>query len=310
MRIAASRAVRAQRAARARSDVAPSARERRDDERRGRQRERAGDSRPLHHRVVRARAQHHAVHPFALVQRARRLVQRVVVARPRGAHRALPAREQRRGEPVEQPRRVIRARRRELRRAADKQRATGMLGREQDRVGDDVRIVDRRRQLRLDVHVVLRVHHEHRVDGRGLDERDRHRHVVRLELDAQRIGEALDRVLGCRIRALQRHRRVGRLAAHVDDRAAAKVALAAKMLGRDERAMHDAPVVRIEQPALVVERHRQRGAEDRHARVVDPRVEAAERLDGLRRRALDVLVAAHVGRDRDGEAAVLADLLA
>ena len=57
------------------------------------------------------------------------------------------------------------------------------------------------------------------------------------------------------------------------------------------------PEVDLEQPPHVLDGHLGQLAIERHARIVDPGVDGAERLDGRRRQALDVLLVGHVGHD-------------
>ena len=87
-----------------------------------------------------------------------------------------------------------------------------------------------------------------RVDRGGLDQRDGDRRLLELlDLDAQRIGEALNRMLRGAVHALQRDDGVRYLAAHVDQRAMAL----AQLRQRHQRAVHDAPEVGVEQATAV-----------------------------------------------------------
>ncbi|MNY01497.1 hypothetical protein D3C86_1340310 [compost metagenome] len=178
-------------------------------------------------------------------------------------------------------------------------------GGEQDRVGGHRGVIERRRQFRLHVQEVLGVADHRRLQPGGLDQRHRDGRLFLLQFQPQRVRETLDGVLGGRIGTLQRHGAVGRLAAHVDDRPA----MLAQVRGGGQRAVHHAPVVGVEQAALVFQRHVVMAAEDGHAGIVDPGVEAAEPRDGRLRQLGHVVLVAHVGLDGNDLGPVFAQLL-
>jgi hypothetical protein len=68
-----------------------------------------------------------------------------------------------------------------------------------------------------------------------------------------------------------------------------------QMRQRCKRAVYDTPKVRLEQLPLIVERHVGKPAVDRHAGVIDPRVEAAEALHRTRGGGLQCFEVRHVG---------------
>jgi hypothetical protein len=76
------------------------------------------------------------------------------------------------------------------------------------------------------------------------------------------------------VRTLQDISPVAQHASHVDDLATTQ----AQMFGGHKASMQDTKVVGVEEPAMIVERDLLDGAEDGHAGIVDPSVEAAELL--------------------------------
>jgi hypothetical protein len=88
----------------------------------------------------------------------------------------------------------------------------------------------------------------------------------------QRVLAALDGMLGRRVSTLQRHRQFRYLAAATDGRAAPLL----QVPGGCHLAVHDTLEVGIEQPAPISERHIFHPAENRHTRVVDPRIKDAK----------------------------------
>ena len=182
------------------------------------------------------------------------------------------------------------------RHAADDDLAHALLGALEDRVRDFFRRVDRRRVLRLLVHVVRRVLREWRVDRTGLDQRDPDGNAVVLELHAQRIGVAFHCVLRCAVDAEQRRRQIRHLAADIDDRPAARphvlhgnlAAVARRPRSSSRRACASLDRL-LEQPAV----HPDAG-------VVHPRVDAAELAHRRHRDLRIVPFVGHVGGDRGG----------
>src|SRR5829696_4716364 len=104
----------------------------------------------------------------------------------------------------------------------------------------------------------------------------------------------LDGVLRRRVLGLVGHRAVAEHAADVDDGAAAAPA---DMLGGDERAVDDAPVVDLELAPLILDRKLTHIALERDRGIVHPGVDAAEGLGCDLGDALDVLAFRHVRRD-------------
>ncbi len=109
-------------------------------------------------------------------------------------------------EPVGQARGDVAKRRHHPSAAADEHVAHRVLGRVQDRARHRVGRVDQRNVLRLGGQVVLGVGDERGVDLRRLDQGDGDWNALVLQLHAQRLSEALDRVLRRAIDPLQRHR--------------------------------------------------------------------------------------------------------
>ncbi|SCU76263.1 hypothetical protein CNECB9_290001 [Cupriavidus necator] len=240
----------------------------------------------------------------AFLQAAAAAIQRVVLERTRGMLRLLRAAHEAAHEAVEGVRRMVRRGRECLGGRTDKKLAARVRGGKQNRVGRQRRVIQRRRHARLDIEEVLGVHGQRRFQSGRLDQRHADRRLLLLQFQPQRIGEALDRVLRGRVGALQRQRSVRRLAAHVDDGAA----VLAQVRGSRQRAMHGAPVVGIEQPPLVFQRHVAMAAEDGHAGVVDPGIEATEALDGSLRHLANLFMLADIGHHGDDFIAMLAQL--
>ena len=143
------------------------------------------------------------------------------------------------------------------------------------------------------------------VDRGGLDQGDGHRRPALLHLQAQRIGEALHRVLARRVVALQRVARVRQDAADVDEGAAA----AAEVRQRGEAAVHDPPVVSLEEASRVLDGDLLDQAVHRDAGVVDPGVDPSQLGDHVPRHPLHGGMVGHV-RDAIARAsAAVADLL-
>jgi hypothetical protein len=85
-----------------------------------------------------------------------------------------------------------------------------------------------------------------RVQRRQLHNRDAHVAALVQELAAQRLGEALDRVLGGAVRRLQRDRAVGERRPDLDDHAAVARAHPPQ---RRERSVHVAEIGDLGHPA-------------------------------------------------------------
>jgi hypothetical protein len=119
------------------------------------------------------------------------------------------------------------------------------------------------------------------------------------------VGESLYRVLGRRVHALQRHRIVGQLAAEVDDR----FAIPAHLIKRNQRAVHHAPEIGLQQPFLVSQWNVLMTTIDRHTRVVHPDTDAAKALHGSAAQRLDVVAYTDVGRQRHGIVPLPAQLI-
>src|ERR1051325_5205011 len=75
------------------------------------------------------------------------------------------------------------------------------------------------------------------------------------------------------------------------------------MFGRDDRAVDDAPEVRLVEPTHVLEGRLHDSAVDGDARVVDPRVDAPEAFDRHLRDAPHVVLTPDIGDHVDGLAA-------
>ncbi len=178
-------------------------------------------------------------------------------------------------------------------------------GRSQDGGGDYLRRVDSGNVLRLGRKIVLGVDRKWRVDLDRLDQRDGDRCALVFQLHPQGLGETLDRELGRGICALQRHGTLGHLAVQVDDSATAGLL---QLPSRLARAVDQAPVVNLEGPPHVSNRHLLYSAVDAGAGIVDPGVETAERFLCLGRDCCSRVLLRHVGNDCDGVSAILADL--
>src|SRR5215213_4589272 len=76
------------------------------------------------------------------------------------------------------------------------------------------------------------------------------------------------------------------------------------MLCGDARAVNQSPVVRLEKLAVVFHRNVQHAPVNRDASVIDPRIEAAEMLNGSVRNPPDILFLPDICNDRDGLAAI------
>ena len=115
-----------------------------------------------------------------------------------------------------------------------------------------------------------------------------------LVLHAQRICETFDRMLGGRIHPLQRHHRFGDLTANIDQRALGG------LQGRhgQQRAVHHAPEIDLEQSLAVSLGDLVQLAVDRHAGIVDPRVDAAVQGENLDQGALQCFPVGHIDRHR------------
>ena len=169
----------------------------------------------------------------------------------------------------------------------------------EDRLGDQLGVVDRRRHLRLAAWpVVLGMLADRRVDARRFHQRDRDRHAVRRQLHAQCLDIGLHRVLGRRIDAHRRRRHIRRQRSQRDQRPARL-----QVRHRRDAAVHHAEIVGPEQPFLLVDGRVEHLAEDRRARVVHPGVDPPEHLHRIVRR-LHAAQVADVGRLRLDAAAV------
>ena len=183
--------------------------------------------------------------------------------------------------------------------ASDRDLADRMGGAVQDDVGDDMGGIDRPGVLHGPARQVQGVVLVGGVDRGRLDQGEQDRRLLADQLHPKCIGEAAHGVLGGRIDALDRQGRVAQHRADGDDGAPA-VAVA-QPLGRQQRAVHHAPVVGLEQAAMVLGLGLADRAVDRDPRVVHPGVETAEQALALVRGRGQGLRVGHVG-DRPGAA--------
>ncbi len=206
---------------------------------------------------------------------------------------------------VDEVRDQARGDRHQLAGSADVDVPARVLGRIEDRAGDVLGLIDRGRKLLGLMGIVLRVLMERRPNRGGLDEGDGDVRVFGLELAAQRVGEALDGVLGDRVHGLHRERQVGGDGAEVD-KGSATLFEGAKGGGGP---VHDAPEVGVEEAAVVFVGDLFELAPEAEPGVVDPCVEAAVLVDGELGEAVDLLAGADVGDAIDGFAAVRDDFV-
>ena len=186
--------------------------------------------------------------------------------------------------------------------------ANGVGGAVQNAVGDDMGGVDRLRIVEGLTHQVPSVLVVGRVDRRGFDQGHRHGSLLAHQLHSKGVGEPLHRVFRGGIDALHRDGRVRQDRADVDDRPAGRLFL--QVLRRHQRTVDHAPVVGLEQPSLVFQAGVLDRAEDRHARVVDPGIEAAEQPHGLVRGLAQGVDVGDIGDGPGAAAPVTLDLLA
>ena len=132
-----------------------------------------------------------------------------------------------------------------------------------------------------------------------------HGALVVFELGTQRVGEALDRMLGTAIRRLQRDRAVRERRADLHDDAA--VTRTHALQGR-HRAPHEAVIGDVGDAAVVVRGHLHDRREDGEHGVVDPDVDRPEARFDFARRTLDGVVIGDVERQHHRFAAVGFDL--
>src|ERR1043165_5360022 len=180
---------------------------------------------------------------------------------------------------VGETRRVLPERRYRLAAGADENVALGGFGAMENRARDRLRCVDRRRVLRLRIHVIARVLRVGRVDGAGLDEGNRYSGALLFKLHTQRVGERFDGVLRRAVDALQRKRAVRERTANINERPAAAPEMAPGL----QRAVDRAPEIRLDKPAHIVDRDLEELAVDRDGGVVYPRIKAAEAVFGRAR---------------------------
>ena len=178
--------------------------------------------------------------------------------------------------------------------------AVGVIGREDDPLGGDLGLVDRRDRLR-----VARQPGQHpgelgRVDGRHLHDGDPYLGPLVQQLAPDRLGEPVDGVLGAAVGGLQRDRPVAEGGADLDDRAAVPWPHPRK---RDHRAVHEPQVADLGDPPELIRLDLPERREDRGERHVHPDVDRAEPVLRLLGRPLDGVEVGHVGRDGQRAAA-------
>ncbi len=122
-----------------------------------------------------------------------------------------------------------------------------------------------------------------------------------LDLHPQRVGKAEQRRLHRRIWALQRDCAVGQDRADIDDRAA----LALEVGERGHAALDHSEIADVEHPPMLCHREFFERREDGDRGVVNPGVEAAERVDGALGDMLGGAFLADVDVDRDRFAALV-----
>jgi hypothetical protein len=96
-----------------------------------------------------------------------------------------------------------------------------MLGGEDDRLGDDLGVVDRRRRRDLRAELAPGLFEQRGVDGRRRDVGDVEVAVLLPQLQAQALGDPLDRVLGGAVDRLDREGADAGYRAEVNDGAPA-----------------------------------------------------------------------------------------
>src|SRR5439155_7130668 len=183
--------------------------------------------------------------------------------------------------------------------------AYGTLRGDEDRVRDDFWRVHGRDRLWLRAQKRLRLLEQRRVDAARLHEREPDRNPLLFQLHAQRVRECLDGVFRRAIVPLEGNRAVGERARDIDDGAAAVT----QMLDGREHAVHLTPVVDVELPAHVFQRHLGALAIDRYRGVVDPGIDSAELRDCARRERLDLRRVGDIAHLIDGTSAVGANRL-
>ena len=177
-----------------------------------------------------------------------------------------------------------------------------------DRARHDFGRIDGVRQARPVPGRVARMLRERGADRARLDQGDRNRFLVHLQFDAEGIGKALHRVLRRVVGSQDRPRQVRVDRADVDDRTA--FAGIAEMARRDRRAMDDAPVIGLEDLAMVFHLEVEDLGIDADPGIVHPGIDPAEAFDGLVGQALHVAFVAHVHDRVVGRSAARLDLAA
>ena len=178
--------------------------------------------------------------------------------------------------------------------------AVRVVGREDDSLGGDLGLVDRRDRLRVPREPRQHPGELRRVDGRHLHDGDPHVAPVMHQLGADRLGEAVDRVLRAAVRGLQRDRPVAERGPDLDDRAAVAGHHAAQ---RRHRAVHVAQVGDLGDPPELRRGDLGERGEHRGEPHVHPHVDRAELAFRPLGGPVDGLEVGHVRGQRQRRAA-------
>src|SRR3954471_4145528 len=165
-----------------------------------------------------------------------------------------------------------------------------MRCRVKDHLGDVLRRVHGRRELRLSASIISYVLRHRGADRGGLDQCDRDWRTFFLKLHAERVRKALNRVLGRRVDALQRNGAIRCHAADVDQRAA----MLPELGQGNQRAINLSPEVRFKELTHIRLRELLDPTPNADAGVVHPGIDTAKGLNGLGCEALKILAATDI----------------
>jgi len=164
-------------------------------------------------------------------------------------------------------------------------------------LGGNFRLVDRRHWLRMARHEALAPGELRCIERRHLHHADPDVAVIVDQLAANRLGEALDRVLGGAVGRLQGDATIRQRRANLDDRA---TVARQHPLQRCQRSVDETEIGHLGDAAVVGGHHLSGGREDGAEGVVNPHVNRAKfLLDGIRG-PLHCVGVGHVGRQKEG----------
>ncbi len=181
-----------------------------------------------------------------------------------------------------------------LARAPDHDLGQRVLGGEQDRFGDDHRLVDRRDRRRTDAEPRRCLVEQWRVDRRGQDGGRRDPRPLVLELQSQRVHEPHDAELRGAVRSLERD---GAPTQNRGDRDDPAFALPPQVRQHRLDPVHLPEQVDLDDLPDLLDRQVLDEPVGGHRRAVDPRVDPPERLHGALGQRLHLSPLGHIGRD-------------